>query len=362
MKNDQAISNDPFEFMHGVNRQFSDRKKDFNIAAENYIKENKKRGSKAYIDINFLMAYTAYKYKLDTRSNSRLFMGGTRDTSPITKDVFSLAMFATWRLKPYVFEIDDDLFEQVSKSPIPYESPASIFDSLPAWAVYIKLNNHHLPVYTAANEIISLKCYGFWAYKVYSSGQVWLYIYPHISQEDMPKTTNIQKFMPSSFIIIDENLNLFESLKKALEQMMDSKQEQHISPEIWDMHLNNSRLYLSLLLLLCVESPQIEDGAQKEINKASLEYLPSIHPKTKRFIAPSEPTHLFVGRRLGGQIRAFKAQEAQGAFTGVSMPPHIRQAHWHGYRYGEGRKLFKLKFLPPIFVNMHTEENLENEQ
>lgn len=356
---EEKYGGDPFEFMHAVNREFIDRKKDFNILAENYIDRHKTRGKQAYIDMGYLMGYIAHKYKINTHFQSQIHLGGVRDGSTVGKDAFSLAMFATWRLKPYVFEIDDDLFEQIKKSPIPFESPVSIFDNLPAWAVYVQLSNHELSIYTPAHEIIKLKCYGFWAYKAYSGEQLWLYMYPHVSQDDMTKTVNIQKFLPTSFLIINEKLDLFESLKKALEKMMDKKQEQHIPPEIWDMHLNNSRLFLSALLLLCVERPQIEDSSLNEVDIASLSHLPPIHPKTKRFIAPNEPTKFFIGRRLGGQIRAFKAQESKGMPTGVTMQPHVRQAHWHGYRYGEGRKQFKLTFLPPIFVNMHAEDNLE---
>jgi hypothetical protein len=42
------------------------------------------------------------------------------------------------------------------------------------------------------------------------------------------------------------------------------------------------------------------------------------------------------------------------SFEGIrkSPVPHLRHAHWHGYRVGKGRKDFKLRWLPPIAVNV----------
>ncbi|MBX4421756.1 hypothetical protein K4H00_27505, partial [Mycobacterium tuberculosis] len=73
---------------------------------------------------------------------------------------------------------------------------------------------------TPARERVKITGYAVWAKKAYSGEQLWLYMYPHVSQDDMTKTVNIQKFLPTSFLIINEKLDLFESLKKALEKMM----------------------------------------------------------------------------------------------------------------------------------------------
>lgn len=362
MLNRESMDDDPFEFMHRVNRMFSDRKLDFNLLSKNYLlrKEEKLKEDQAYIDMSFLMGYIAHKYNMRRNGDGTLTLGQNTDNPLAGKDAFSLAMFATWRLKPHIYEIDTDLFEQVQHSPLPYETPSLIFNNLPAWAVYIKLKDHHLNLSMPDGSIQLLKCHGFWAYKVYMDSKVWVLIYPHISQDEIDKTTNIKNYMPTSFFIIDSQYNLLESLHYGSSRILDEKQVKNLRPDIWDMHINNSRLYLSLLLLLCIESPQIEDNLGHDVDLDYLRRLPSVQPKTKRFIAPDKPSIFHVGRRLGGEIRGFKRQLELGSPTLVSMKPHIRQAHWHCYRYGEGRKQFKLKFLAPIFVNMASPDNLED--
>ena len=78
--------------------------------------------------------------------------------------------------------------------------------------------------------------------------KVWVLIYPHISQDEIDKTTNIKNYMPTSFFIIDSQYNLLESLHYGSSRILDEKQVKNLRPDIWDMHINNSRLYLSLLL------------------------------------------------------------------------------------------------------------------
>jgi hypothetical protein len=72
-----------------------------------------------------------------------------------------------------------------------------------------------------------------------------------------------------------------------------------------------------------------------------------------------------VGYRIGAKLRAFevrrgKADDATG--TGASMKPHVRKAHWHSFWTGprdrhQERKM-RVKWLPPIPVNVNDSDDL----
>ena len=57
--------------------------------------------------------------------------------------------------------------------------------------------------------------------------------------------------------------------------------------------------------------------------------------------------------RLGAALRAaYHARETAPEGAGASVRPHVRRAHWHTYRIGEGRAERVLRWLPPIPVNV----------
>lgn len=67
-----------------------------------------------------------------------------------------------------------------------------------------------------------------------------------------------------------------------------------------------------------------------------------------------------VGWRIGPAIKQtrerLERESDAGSSTGRTVAPHVRRAHLHTFRYGKGRQLKKVKWLPPIFVNADGEE------
>lgn len=80
-------------------------------------------------------------------------------------------------------------------------------------------------------------------------------------------------------------------------------------------------------------------------------------PQRAELHAARRETVWAVGWRIGSAIRRAEAAvraagESSGASGGRTLRPHMRRAHWHGYRVGPGRTAWKTVWLPPIPVNM----------
>lgn len=110
---------------------------------------------------------------------------------------------------------------------------------------------------------------------------------------------------------------------------------------------------LSLLLYLCADEAEIGDGRARPANP---------EPKrTRRHgwrLFPADgPRTWDVGVRLGAALRRAREREdaeaREAAAHGRARPrPHIRRAHWHTFLAGVGRSERRLKWLPPIPVNL----------
>lgn len=116
---------------------------------------------------------------------------------------------------------------------------------------------------------------------------------------------------------------------------------------------------LSLLLYLCADGAEIGDGTVRPANPQ-----PKRTKQCWRLFAADKPTAWDVGVRLGAALRrAFHAsdtgQSEVGPETGRSRPrAHVRRAHWHTFLAGAGRAERRLKWLPPIPVNVEDVDGL----
>lgn len=68
-----------------------------------------------------------------------------------------------------------------------------------------------------------------------------------------------------------------------------------------------------------------------------------------------------VAWRIGAALAAAERREREpparaGTPTGRSPKPHLRRAHWHLYWTGPGRAEPRVKWLPPIPVNVAAHE------
>lgn len=116
----------------------------------------------------------------------------------------------------------------------------------------------------------------------------------------------------------------------------------------------------SLLLYLVSEKADVPAGLGH-----SMESVRIGERKGLRTYAAKQIKKWDVGFRIGAQIRTFQAgEDAQGEATGTgfSMRPHVRKAHWHSFWTGPRdqleRRRKKVRWLPPIPVNVDGSESL----
>ncbi|MFA7329805.1 MAG: hypothetical protein WC326_01910 [Candidatus Delongbacteria bacterium] len=82
-----------------------------------------------------------------------------------------------------------------------------------------------------------------------------------------------------------------------------------------------------------------------------------------RYFPPNQPRTWDVGTRIGAALRRGMAAAQEGTIatatgTHASPRPHIRRAHWHTYLVGQGRLDRRLKWIPPIPINVEDLDQL----
>ena len=112
---------------------------------------------------------------------------------------------------------------------------------------------------------------------------------------------------------------------------------------------------MALVLYLCAENAEIGDG----IRRPSVP-RPKRTKRGPRLFPPDRLTAWDVGLRLGAALRRAESSGEPGVEHGERARPraHIRRAHWHTFRVGEGRRGYKVKWMAPTPVNVRDPEAL----
>ena len=118
---------------------------------------------------------------------------------------------------------------------------------------------------------------------------------------------------------------------------------------------------LSLVLYLCVESPDLEDASG---NNAAPGIPPPVKTKQGPRRFPAQQTTVWkAGYRTGEFLRRSKqsSRESQGG-THAAPTPHVRRAHWHIYWAGPRKDPSKryrvLRWIPPTPVGFRWEDGV----
>jgi hypothetical protein len=148
---------------------------------------------------------------------------------------------------------------------------------------------------------------------------------------------------------------LAESSRRRIEAM--GLQDLAMRPSDPSRLLGETQPLVALVLYLCAENAEIGDGSRR----------PSVPPhkcakRGPRLIPPDRLTAWDVGLRLGAALRRAESSEEldAGVWQGERARPraHIRRAHWHTFRVGEGRRGNKVKWMAPIPVNVRDPDAL----
>lgn len=252
-------------------------------------------------------------------------------------------IFGAWRNTLAIYELDEDIANSSFNSPIPDETPISIFKRLPSWCLYVKYPKYLVGVKGLPAEFgedtSDIHLDGFWATfdqlysptkKTHTTSPLSLNLTPNIVDGEGNPVWPLQ---PVELFIDDDS---------TVEERKDIDHQLAL-----DM--------LSSLLWLCAEEPDISNITGEPVSRSELQSPKhTIHPKTKNFITPSAPTVYNIGKRLGGEIREMNdaIERDQATNRGKGKRPHIRRGHWHGYWRGTGQaKEFFVKWQPAVFVN-----------
>ena len=256
-------------------------------------------------------------------------------------------MFSTWRITQGIYRFDETLYSELIQTKISGEIPADVLLHLPEWCIYIETPGMKTPR--------DGNIYGAWArIDLTSDGYLVLVI---MLDSDLQNTTifSTQKFMISRGSIeesIRATLDIwFTELKE------DEKQDIVANSTSW------AHPIINLLLYLCSGADYGEGSPRNPV--------PVRTKRGPRIFAANKLTTWNVGVRMGAALRAaYAAREPAEGGDGDGMRsvrPHIRRAHWHGFRSGprlgaDGEPIpakdrpVDLRWLPPIPVNIGSEE------
>lgn len=266
-------------------------------------------------------------------------------------DVARLAAVAAWRVTQGIYRYDKSLYDALIDTPIAGDLPAEVLYRMPEWCVYIE---------TPGLEWLDAPLYGFWAHlesdvntqrpelRLLLDGEAELTPFPiHIGKwplsEAVSRAIDVGRLNASSML----GVKVPHEAQSIIQNAVPSSLTPTFAPLV------------SLLLYLCADEADLGVG----VNRPSRP-TPTRTRRGMRIFPPDNPTTWDVGVRIGAAMRAaYKATDTDQTDvnfeTGKARPrAHIRRAHWHAFHAGVGRSERRLKWLPPIPVNVNNVDAL----
>lgn len=268
-------------------------------------------------------------------------------------DVGRLGCLATWRVTQGIYRFDPALYPALIDTPLDGNIPCDILFRLPEWCVYIEM-----PGLTAF-------------------GQPLLGVFAHLEHDHTSGRPELRLLLDQEEALSPLPLHLgswslVEALQRATREARHQSMKHAMSRSafaILDGHEKELRglaaelaPLLSLLLYLCAEPEEIGTPEHRPANPQ-----PKRTKQGVRIFAPDKITQWDVGVRIGAALRrgyhAAETAHEQGDGGGGRLRPHVRRAHWHGFRSGPKKRddgsdiptaerHFDLRWLPPIPVNV----------
>jgi hypothetical protein len=280
-------------------------------------------------------------------------------------------MWATWRLTQGIYRFDETLYPHLISTQGAGEMPVDILCRLPEWCVYVETPGLGVPTL----EGTSIPMYGAWV-RIDLTKKDWmvLAITPDTDRQDcedceggvLTPEENLFSIPRTQHLPLISGMTVEDSIAATLDQWPKSDLGALANLPRHEFIRRTSECckpIVNLLLYLCAGADYAGPAPQNPQPK-----------KTKhgqRLFPPNSPAIWDVGVRMGSALRAaYAAQSAKdsasddGAESGRQVRPHIRRAHWHGFRSGarltpEGQPIpaekrrFELRWLPPIAVHIY---------
>lgn len=249
-----------------------------------------------------------------------------------------LAALGAWRVTQGIYRFDPTLYAALLDTPLDGELPHALLQRLPAWGVYIE---------TPGLTLDGAVCHG---------------CYAHLEHDLHSQRAELRLlFDAASLLPLPLHLGPW-SLADSLARMEDIAMAGIVTSASMR---EAARVVLSLLLYLC------SDGADLAAGHARARPQPKATKRGPRLFAPDQPATWDVGVRIGAALRRayHDAEHGQGDGSHAGPRPHIRRAHWHGFRSGPKKRddgsdiptaarRYDLRWLPPIPVGMELGEDM----
>lgn len=250
-------------------------------------------------------------------------------------DSMSLNALAAWRVTKGIYSFDPDVFDAVVNSPVTGVLPFEVLCRLPEWCVYVETPNLSFQ----GQSIEGIWAHLEWDVQMQGSSL-------HITA---PSTTYVNHIR-----IALNNCTLQQAVGHGIQFDVNGIENR----------MNTERLcadiepFVSLLLYVCSQTSEIGDGRTCPKNPE-----PKVVRKVPRLFQAKRLTLWNVGIRMGAKLRiSGVTTRTNGGGSHGSPRPHIRRAHWQGFRSGprkdqqgflipvSARDLY-VKWLPPMLIN-----------
>lgn len=275
--------------------------------------------------------------------------GNNRVPLHLLGDVGRLAAIGTWRFTQGIYRFDPTLFNSIIETGVTGDLPCDVLFRLPEWCLYVE---------TPGMQVSDVALHGFFA---------------HLEQDANNGRAELRLLLDTDEALMPFPLHLgpwplVESVKRMIKESQFQAKLAGTNPVSMNLASSFSAVVeplVSLLLYICSQNAEIGDGIRVPCNPQ-----PKRTKKGLCLFPPSKPAVWDVGVRLGSALRrGYHTAETSQNCPHSSPRPHIRRAHWHGFRSGpmkraDGSEIpvtereFTLKWLPPIPVNTHFDEDL----
>lgn len=251
-----------------------------------------------------------------------------------------LALFSAWRVTQGVYRFDPAIYQAIVETPITGDIPGELLRYLPEWCVYVETPDMSAP--TTDGTFIPM--HGVWAVLDYDRSS---------NRDVLCVGLDTDRELAIGHIPILGTLE--DGLRQVERDWAEAIARGNTTHTPRAGYAAAARRafapILSLLLYLCSEASEIGDGRTLPVKPQ-----PKRTKNGWRTFAADRPTTWDVGVRIGAALRraAHHAAEPgkEPAPTGRHVRAHIRRAHWHTFLAGEARSQKRVKWLPPISVNV----------
>lgn len=271
----------------------------------------------------------------------------------LLKHFWGMHVLGAWRTSLGIYKLEAEMVSQMADTPIPDDTPTNIFSRLPEWCVYLEIPEEiNFEIENASSGNLRTRLNGFWALFDYivvdNRKEVALNLVPNFVSSIGISYECLQPLQ----IIIKEGLTIKEACRIAFSTL--NMGDGLLNNNLFTTDYRLVNILLSLLLSLCAKEPDIINVHGEAVTGDEVR-LPKYtkNKKTGAFIPPSSPTIYYIGKRLGGEIRALNLRLNKNSMSKSSRKrPHIRKAHWRGVWKGTGQnRRYELYWQYAVFVN-----------